>query len=284
MNIFEFLKRQPAGLILGAGLCLVIVLAYLDHATGPAMSFVVFYLIPVFLVAWYAGSNAGALISLASGVAWFAADMITAGRHVTLGILGWNVVTKLGLFLIVNYTAASLRASLDRERELARTDYLTKVANSRYFTELAQAEINRAGRYYHPFTVAYLDIDNFKTVNDEWGHSAGDELLALVAQTIRGSLRLTDVVARLGGDEFALLLPETGSEAAQVVVQKVYQSLIAATERRMWPVTFSVGVVTFMNPPGSVDDMIKMADGFMYSVKHAGKNKVMYKEVEYQTP
>jgi diguanylate cyclase (GGDEF)-like protein len=188
----------------------------------------------------------------------------------------------LGFFLLVNYTVSSLKTSLERERDMARTDYLTRVANSRYFSEVASQEIKRAGRYQHPFTVAYLDIDDFKQVNDRWGHSTGDELLGLVAHTIRNNIRSTDAVARLGGDEFALLLPETGYDAAAVVVQKVYLSLLAAMGGKAWPVTFSIGVVTFRTPPDSVDGMLKVADAFMYSVKHSGKNRIKHREIEYQ--
>jgi len=182
----------------------------------------------------------------------------------------------------VNFTVSSLRISLEREREMARTDYLTQVANSRYFAEIASNEIKRAGRYLHPFTVAYLDIDDFKSVNDRWGHSTGDQLLALVADTIRSNIRATDSIARLGGDEFVFLLPETGYDAASVVIQKVNQSLQAAMGRKGWPVTFSIGVVTFRTPPDSVDGMIRVADAFMYSVKHSGKNRIQHQEIEYQ--
>jgi diguanylate cyclase (GGDEF)-like protein len=165
---------------------------------------------------------------------------------------------------------------------MARTDYLTRVANSRYFAEIASHEIKRAGRYLHPFTVAYLDIDDFKSVNDRWGHSTGDQLLALVADTIRGNIRATDSIARLGGDEFVFLLPETGYDAASVVIQKVHQSLQAVMGGKGWPVTFSIGVVTFRTPPDSVDGMIRAADAFMYSVKHSGKNRIQHQEIEYQ--
>jgi diguanylate cyclase (GGDEF)-like protein len=80
-----------------------------------------------------------------------------------------------------------------------------------------------------------------------------------------------------------LLLPETGYDAASVVMQKVQQSLQAAMDGKGWPVTFSIGVVTFRTPPDSVDGMIKVADAFMYSVKHSGKNRIKHREIEYQT-
>lgn len=280
MEFQVFLKRRSRLCVVTAGIALICALWTIDYFTGPDISIIVFYLLPVFLVTWYAGESAGIAISLLSGIAWFTSDVLTAASYSHSSAPYINLVTKLSFFLIVNHTVSSLRRSLDRQRDMARTDYLTRVANSRYFSELAQAEINRAGRYVHPFTVAYLDLDNFKSVNDAWGHSAGDELLAFVAKTMQENIRSTDSVARLGGDEFGLLLPETDFSAAEVVVRKVQQSLLAAMDRRGWPVTFSIGVVTFITPPDSVDSMIKTADGFMYSVKHGGKNRIVHKEVK----
>ena len=282
MQVTEFLQRQSKRCIVSAGVVQVLVLWIIDYVTGPDFSFVVFYLFPVFLVTWFAGKQAGIAISLMSGIAWFVADVLTATADVRGAIPYLNLVTKLGFFLVVNFTISSLKVSLEREREMARTDYLTRVANSRYFAEIASNEIKRAGRYLHPFTVAYLDIDDFKSVNDRWGHSTGDQLLALVADTIRSNIRATDSIARLGGDEFVFLLPETGYDAASVVIQKVNQSLQAAMGRKGWPVTFSIGVVTFRTPPDSVDGMIRVADAFMYSVKHSGKNRIQHREIEYQ--
>jgi diguanylate cyclase (GGDEF)-like protein len=282
MQVIEFLQRQSKRCIVSAGVVQVLVLWIIDYVTGPDFSFVVFYLFPVFLVTWFAGKQAGIAISLMSGIAWFVADMLTATADGSGAIPYLNLVTKLGFFLVVNFTISSLKVSLEREREMARTDYLTRVANSRYFAEIASNEIKRAGRYLHPFTVAYLDIDDFKSVNDRWGHSTGDQLLALVAETIRSNIRATDSIARLGGDEFVFLLPETGYDAASVVIQKVNQSLQAAMGRKGWPVTFSIGVVTFRTPPDSVDGMIRVADAFMYSVKHSGKNRIQHQEIEYQ--
>ena len=161
MQVIEFLQRQSKRCIVSAGVVQVLVLWIIDYVTGPDFSFVVFYLFPVFLVTWFAGKQAGIAISLMSGIAWFVADVLTAPADVNGAIPYLNLVTKLGFFLVVNFTISSLKVSLEREREMARTDFLTQVANSRYFAEIASSEIKRAGRYQHPFTVAYIDIDDF---------------------------------------------------------------------------------------------------------------------------
>ncbi|MBI1928984.1 GGDEF domain-containing protein [Candidatus Poribacteria bacterium] len=159
---------------------------------------------------------------------------------------------------------------------MSRTDALTQVANRRLFYHLADMEISRARRNASPFTMAYLDLDNFKLMNDRFGHRIGDTLLCLVASTIQKNLRRSDTVARLGGDEFAILLPETGREAADEVLDRLRKLLLDLMSEKGWPVTLSVGAMTFIHPPDSVDEMIRSADDLMYSVKQSSKNMIQY--------
>jgi len=137
-------------------------------------------------------------------------------------------------------------------------------------------EINRARRYGHPFTMVCLDLDNFKTVNDRFGHSTGDVLLRLVARTIQENIRATDTVARLGGDEFAILLPETGLNIAEVIMERIQEINSDILRKHGWPVTLSVGVVTFMSPPATVDEVLRISDRLMYTAKDNGKNSIRY--------
>jgi diguanylate cyclase (GGDEF)-like protein/PAS domain S-box-containing protein len=169
---------------------------------------------------------------------------------------------------------AKLRKALQREKNVARVDFLTGILNRRGFYEIAGTESQRSRRYKRPLSLVYVDLDNFKAVNDSLGHESGDELLVHVAATIQSAVRGTDVVARLGGDEFSVLLPETDQENGMVVVEKVRKQLLEAMQERNWPVTFSVGVTSFRSAPESVDEMIREADRVMYSVKLKGKNSV----------
>jgi diguanylate cyclase (GGDEF)-like protein len=161
----------------------------------------------------------------------------------------------------------------------ARRDPLAGISNRRHFFELAGTEMVRAQRYKRPFTVAYKDLDNFKAVSDQYGHDVGDVLLGLVSKIMSRNIRSTDTVARLGGDEFALPLPEADVQSAGQVTQKLHKQLLAAMQKKRWPVTFSVGVVTFLTPPSSVDDMIKVVDALMYEAKNSGKDQIKYKVV-----
>jgi diguanylate cyclase (GGDEF)-like protein/PAS domain S-box-containing protein len=167
-----------------------------------------------------------------------------------------------------------LRIALENEKNLARLDFLTQIPNRRAFSEILQAETARSRRYKRPLTLAYIDLDHFKQINDQLGHEIGDELLRLIARTIQDNVRATDTISRLGGDEFALLLPETGREEACGVIAKLRTILLEKVGERKWPVTFSIGVATFAKPGESVAQLVKVADDLMYSAKTEGKNRV----------
>jgi diguanylate cyclase (GGDEF)-like protein len=260
-----------------AGLALVALLGYLDYVTGQEVSLALFYLVPVGLVTWFTRARFGIAISIASALTSMYA-LIAAGLHYRLtATYFWNFGGVLGTYVFVTLLLSALKNSLRHERELSRTDHLTGAVNGRLFFDLVQREIERLRRYKHPFTIVYLDLDNFKGINDLFGHTTGDRVLRTVAGTARGHLRRTDVVARLGGDEFALLLPETAQHNAEVVVAKVQRSLLAEMEKNRWAVTFSIGALMCIEAPrGTVDDVVKAADELMYAVKNDGKNAIRY--------
>jgi diguanylate cyclase (GGDEF)-like protein/PAS domain S-box-containing protein len=173
-----------------------------------------------------------------------------------------------------------LRAALENEKNLSRIDFVTQIPNRRAFSEILQLEIKRSRRYRRPMTLAYVDLDNFKQVNDRFGHETGDDLLRLTAQTLRANIRATDTIARLGGDEFALLLPETDHQPACAVIAKLRGILLQTIEARHSAVTISVGLVTFAAPSDSIEEVIKIADDLMYSAKNQGKNCVATSHVK----
>ncbi|MFN2455772.1 MAG: GGDEF domain-containing protein [Pyrinomonadaceae bacterium] len=276
MTFLNFLEKRSKSFILICGFALILFLGVIDYFTGFELSFSVFYLSPVALVTWYGSKRAAVITSVASAATWEVANQL-AGEHFSHPFIPfWNATTRLGFFLVVALLLAKLKESNSRESDLARTDFLTGAANQRAFYELAQIEINRARRYGDPFSVAYFDADNFKAVNDRLGHHIGSQLLVRVVEVLKQNLRATDVVARIGGDEFAILLPETGAEQAKAVLQKLRERLSAGMRASGWPVTFSVGLLTCADPPHTVDEMIKVADGLMYEVKEGGKDAIRH--------
>ena len=170
---------------------------------------------------------------------------------------------------------SQLKLQHQREKDSARVDYLTGVANQKGFYEALKIEIARHRREQSPLSVAYLDCDNFKEVNDRLGHKEGDKLLESVAQTLKTNLRKTDVIGRLGGDEFAVVLTNSDKNRAVDAVTKLRRELDALMTAYHWPVTFSVGVGIFDSVAASEDAIISFTDKLMYEVKSAGKNNVM---------
>ena len=256
-------------LILVAGVCAI------DVVTGPEISFSLFYLIPIALIAWFIGRGPALAISIASAIAWFIADALSGQTYSHPAIRYWNATVRLGFFVVVTVLLPVLRA-LEREKELARVDFLTGAANRRLFYESLQRELERSQRYKRPLTVAFLDIDNFKAVNDRLSHVVGDKVLCAIAIRARSTLRRTDTVARFGGDEFVFLLPETNHEAARIAVGKIQSALLDEMAKHNWPVTFSIGVLTCVRLPKTTDDLMKRVDDLLYSAKNRGKNALEY--------
>jgi diguanylate cyclase (GGDEF)-like protein len=247
--------------------------AFADHATNYRLGLSRLSLAAVGLVAWSWGRGPGFAMAALTLSIWTVGERIN-GPYFFAYMPIWNSVVRAVLFIATVFVLSALRQAVEEERKAARTDFLTGLPNRRAFVEMSGNEIRRARRYNSPFILAYIDIDNFKGINDRFGHNEGDALLRLTAQTIRKGLREVDTVARLGGDEFAVLLPQTNGEHASQVIRKVQQRLAAAMKEMNWDVTYSIGTVTYATPPVSVDEMIKTADNLMYSVKRSGKDQI----------
>ncbi len=276
MSVAAFFERRSKLFWAIVGIVLVIILGVIDYFSGIELNLSLFYLIPIFIVVWFSGGQMGLVFSIASTLVGFLANYFAGQTYSNPTIFVSNMVLHLGFYLVVAWLTAILKRNSTFNLELARTDYVTGAVSVRYFYELAQTEIRRSQRNRHPITLAYIDLDNFKTVNDQLGHSTGDRVLRAVTDGIRRQVGKEGTLARLGGDEFALLLPETDGEAARTALNKIHTSLVEEMLRNGWMVTFSMGVVTFKDVPKSVDEMVKMADNVMYSVKTAGKNGVKY--------
>lgn len=274
--IVEYLSKIPQLLLISIGSIMVLLAGILNHLAGPEISSTIFYLIPLVLVTWFTRRSVGFIFSILSALTWLIADLISGTTYFNSDIPYWNGVARLGSFFILTFILSELKTTLKQEKEYSRTDFLTGARNRRYFIELLNMEINRARRYDRPFTVVCIDLDNFKTVNDFFGHSTGDMILRSVARTLQENIRVTDTLARLGGDEFAILLPETGRNVAEVILQKVQKINLDIMRMHGWPVTLSIGVVTFMSPPSTVDETLRKADRLMYAAKNSGKDDIRY--------
>ena len=202
-----------------------------------------------------------------------------AGAAGTAGVL---VIALLSYILITN---------LRHRRELLRLateDHLTGMPNRGRTLELAAAALQAAAEQRRPLTVAVIDLDHFKTINDRCGHATGDHVLREFARLSRGSLRSTDILGRLGGEEFLLVLPETTLDAALASVERLRVLALAiqvpcADQEAPLRVTFSAGLATTAEGGRSLDEIIARADAALYEAKNEGRDLVRIDRESYQT-
>jgi diguanylate cyclase (GGDEF)-like protein len=170
--------------------------------------------------------------------------------------------------------AAQLNESLRQVEHLAITDALTETYNRRKFDEAVSAEHLRAERNEDPFALIMFDIDHFKQVNDNFGHSTGDLVLKLLCRLVRGLIRQGDLLIRWGGEEFLLLLPQTGIEEAGPLAERIRLEVEQNEFTLAGRITISLGVAQFQ-PGDSVDSLMKRVDNSLYKAKRNGRNRVI---------
>lgn len=181
----------------------------------------------------------------------------------------------------VRYSNLVMADSLEMQHKYQRfatTDALTKLHNRWWLDDAFNREINRSERDQLPLVLIMMDVDDFKSYNDDYGHLAGDQVLVTVAEAIRQPLRPNDLVARFGGEEFAVLLPETSIENAEIIAERLRENVSKSNpgmvnERQLPEVTISLGIAA-RHPEYSLDMMITAADAAMYDAKRNGKNRV----------
>ncbi len=249
---------------------------YIDHMTGAHISMMIFYSVPVLFSARYCGKIEGLIVATLAAVCWFIVNLFYRHPEGSNAILTWNALTRLGIFALIAYTVSlqvKLRIALKMETLRADTDRLTGLLNKGAFRERVEEEMNRARRYKHPLSLAFIDLDNFKQVNDTGGHACGDLLLQQVSETIASTMRATDITGRIGGDEFTICFPETGEEQARNAINKLIRAFDSMTRNSEWQqVTASIGVVTCMNICDTYDVLLSKTDRLMYIAKEKGKN------------
>jgi len=270
--------RSAFLLAIGAILCVGILDHLAAHLVGYDFEATALYILPIAFAAWAAGTSASVLCALLAAavegyVSWL------DGPRVVPWVATVSIFSELLLFLGAAYTFARLRWHLDFERHISRTDPLTGIGNPRAFEEVAVRELARLQRRPTPLSVAFFDLDDFKSVNDARGHAAGNGLLRAVGETLRTAVRGADFVARVGGDEFVLLLPDTDAETCRAVVERLRVRLRESVAGAGFATTFSIGAVTFQEPPASSDLLLAASDRAMYVVKHGAKDGVRYEEI-----
>jgi diguanylate cyclase (GGDEF)-like protein len=275
VTITEYLGALPKSVLLVCGsflLALVSVGDYLTHAHY-VLEFSPFYLVPISFFSWFIGRRSGFALGILSVMIGFFIRL----RQEPRAIAYWDALVWFGLYVCATVIVVQLKALYEHERYLSRIDPLTRVGNRRSLFEAASAAKSVSDRQGVPLSISYIDLDGFKQVNDRFGHSAGDSVLAATASAIANAVRPSDVVARIGGDEFAVLLPGADGEAAISILRRVRLELDSVMMEHRWPMTFSIGIASFTPPLGSVPEMIQAADQTMYIAKKKGKNRTEHR-------
>lgn len=279
-RLLTALENVPKGWLNGMILGSILILGIIDYLTGVELSLSFFYLIPVAMAAWALGKYSGLGYSVLSATVWLISNFLSGLIFSNMFFGVWNTLIRFGFYGVVTILLTELHSALEEERLLANTDPLTGALNRRSFNELAEKKMIHAEVNGRPYTVVYIDLDNFKPINDKQGHSIGDLVLKAVVDTIQKQIRVADIFARFGGDEFAILLADIGQDDAKRIVQRLRKVLLEKMDMHVWDVTFSIGALTFLTMPHSVEEMVRLTDELMYEVKVDGKNAIKYSVYE----
>lgn len=277
----RLLSRLPAGAVALIGVLGILAVGVIDYVSGVELRLVPLYYVPLSLVAWHLGRRTVVAAAALCALSWMASNYFAGQTYSSPRIWVFNTLMQGLSCAAIGLLIVALRGAVAHERAVSRTDPLTLLLNARNFYEEGARVLALSRRKRHPVALAYVDLDNFKKVNDNLGHRAGDDLLRAVGAIILGSMRKSDVAGRLGGDEFVVLLPETGPEEARLACERLRALVAERFSRDSWPVTASVGGVAFLGVPDTVDVMVHAADARMYAAKAGGRNRV---EVEVVGP
>ena len=273
-EIGSYFQSQNHGLWLSLGLVLLLLIAAADYATGFKLRLSVLYLVPILIITWAAGWQIGIMLSFVACTARAYTDVF-AGRYIdSPKMLYWDWGAVFSGYILLVIGISVLRHRLEGAHFQSRKDTLTGLVNKGGFYQVVGAEMELCRRYERTLSIAYIDLDNFKKVNDKYGHHVGDKLLRTVSKTMQRKLRGSDIPGRLGGDEFAVILPETSPQACRMVIEMLQQRLLQEMNANNWPVTFSIGIATFTKMPSSIEGMIRQADHLMYVVKNSSKGAI----------
>jgi len=259
---------------IGALLAFLVVLAivligWLERNVSHHVHLSLLYFIPILVTTRLFGMRVGVAASVICAAITLVLDLSSADRDPNFFGPYLNVI----MILTVYVAAVMLDGQYHHESQVARTDGLTGVLNRKAFFELLDFEVDRCRRYHRPVSIAYIDVDDFKMINDRYGHATGDRFLMTLAKTLNKGSRTVDKVARLGGDEFAILMPETDEQGAKVVLDRL-SVLAQIMNQHLFSITLSIGVATFHKAPETAQAMISEADRLMYLSKKKGKNRI----------
>jgi diguanylate cyclase (GGDEF)-like protein len=249
----------------------IILITIWNYEAGMFYSLDVLYCLPVIQSARIGAirsmrnsdTQASTWVGVITAVAWTAAEAIVIWPSYPFGAFAMNVFSRSVTFTVLGRVVARLW----KEREYSRKDSLTELANRLELTERFEAEQMRSARSGSPYSLLFMDIDQFKKLNDSKGHYVGDAALKAIADILRENSRSIDTIARIGGDEFVLLFPETNQYICEILVKRIKLASDNKFQAEGWEISLSIGHVTVTGRERSFDEILHEADEKMYSIK-----------------
>lgn len=253
----------------------IILAGFIDSLDGKGMRLLVFYLFPLLLAGWYLGQREVIFCSFFATIVWAYSLYARGGYYLHWSLWIINFLIQGLSLLMVPILIAKLRDSLlKREEILSHHDSLTGLINKRAFIELTTFGLALCKRRHSPVSLVYIDLNNFKKVNDDFGYYRGDLLLKHCAKLILSSVRATDIVARLGDDEFAIFLTDTDDKGAATLLDRLQINLKVDAAFQLLQVTASIGLLSMAETNDSINGLIAKANQLMYEAKKQGKNSI----------
>jgi diguanylate cyclase (GGDEF)-like protein len=275
----EKIARLRKATIVLAALACANILAFITVTSGGAVDFLLLYLVPGFLCSWFISRNSGILAAVWASLVWFAAYAIPLGVSSLALSDWWNLLMRTGLFIACAIGHAELRAKFDDFSQLAARDLLTGLPNGHAFYELAAVQIHNSFGA-QPMTLATIEVAGLQTVNYRFGYSAGDRMLSAIAQTIQQNVPRPDLVGRMGGTTFSVLLPDTASDSANAVLQRVHDALDEQRRNFTHPLTFYFSAVACAKPPKTIAELLYQADAQLDRIKGAKTDTIQLAALE----
>jgi diguanylate cyclase (GGDEF)-like protein len=265
-RISSYIESKPKRLITLLGLLCVSLIGVIDYLTRWELQLSYLYIFPIVLVSWFVNKRTGILVVTYCAWFWFISGRLEGVKQSSAMIAVWNTSTTAGVLIAFVYIVARLRSKFDRISDVANKDFLTGLPNARAFYELAAHEMKKAFGL-EPLALAYIDVEGFKWINQRFGYATGDQMLCSIAQTILQGVVRKDLVGRIGGTAFAILMPNTSSDGAHFILEKIHDELKNERRRYAQPVNVFISAVACTKAPRSVAQLMHQAETSMTRMK-----------------
>lgn len=255
---------------------LIGVLGATNYNVGYEFGFSFFYLFPVSIAAWFISIRAGFWTCFLCGLLWGLLDIDLGHEYSNQMYSAWNIFMRISFYLVVVKLLEAVRMAFDNERILSQTDFLTGLFNRRFIYDCIDRNLMHFHRSGQNFVLVYIDLDNFKKLNDSKGHTEGDRALKVIGHCMNLTLRKTDWIGRVGGDEFIVLLTNTNLDESKNILKRLNSVLLTEMKVNRWPITFSMGALAAEPKHKNVDEIVSSVDRLMYQVKEKGKDSICF--------